>query len=592
LFRGQHSISMRLFLLFVFSMTAILLLIGVLVYNRTIAQYHQKLNEITQKNVSQTDALFDLLLRGYDSLSKSISSNMDMIRLLQEKPDNPAIDFINERTITNMIGAIYYSREDLIGIHVMNFAGKIYNYGNAMSAVDPDYAKAGWFGRIQAAAGKMSWIGVSPRSVIDRAETRPVFAFGRLIYDLNEHTPIGVVLIEVDPQSILDAMANLKLSDHTQIYVQSSQGVILASTEANATDIPQPLRDLPVPVSDQDIVTQDVDRHLVIASKLPFGGWTIVSRTPNADLNAELNQTKRFLFIAVAVLIAVSALIASLVARTISSPLKRMIREMKKVESGDFNGMLDVSSYKEINQLSSSFNRMVNRISELIERVKISSVSEKNAELLALQSQVNPHFLYNTLDMIYWMMDDKGDDRLGEVILALSNLFRYSSHWEEGMAVTLREELEQIGHYLTIILTRLGNRLKVDIDIDPRWMDIKLPKMTLQPLIENAVKHGLEPLNRPGTLRLFAERQGANLRLVVRDNGVGMTERQLGELMRFVRSGKPQGSVRTGIGLQNLNRRWQHMYGDAYSLEMESAPDQGTSVVLTLPLPIEGGLKP
>ncbi|MBB6733145.1 sensor histidine kinase [Cohnella sp. CBP 2801] len=580
---------MRLFFLIVFCMTAVLLLISVLVYNRTIAQYHQRLNDITQKNVSQTDALFDLLLRGYDSLSKSISSNMDLIRLLQEKPDNAAIDFINERTITNMIGAIYYSREDLIGIHVMNFNGKIYNYGNAMSAIDTDYAASDWFSMIRAAAGKMSWIGVSAQSVIDRAETRPVFAFGRLIYDLNEHTPIGIVLIEVEPQSILDAMANLKLSDHTEIYVESDQGSILASTEPNVTEIPKPLQGLPAPGSDQDIFTQDTDGHLVIVSKLPFGGWTITSRTPDADVNAELNQTRRFLFVVVAALIAFSAFIASLVARSISSPLKRMIREMKKVESGNFNGMLDISSYKEINQLTASFNRMVGRISELIERVKISSVSEKNAELHALQSQVNPHFLYNTLDMIYWMMDEKGDERLGEVILSLSAMFRYSSNWEDGMEVTLREEVEQIGHYLRIILTRLDNRLQVEIDIDPRWMDIKLPKMTLQPIIENAVKHGLEPLKRPGELKVFAERDASHLNLVVRDNGVGMTEEQLCSLTESVNGGgKQSGKGRRGIGMQNLNRRWQHMYGEAYSLQVKSSPDEGTSVILPLPLPMEG----
>nr|WP_221626723.1 sensor histidine kinase [Cohnella lubricantis] len=578
-------------------MTGILLLISLLFYNRTTEQYHQKIAALTQKNVSQTDALFDLLLKGYDSLSKSISTNMDIIRLIQEKPDNPAVDFINERSVTNMIGAIYYSRDDIIGIHLLSATGKIYSYGNAMSVVDPEFAKTESFEKVNEAAGKISWIGVSEHSIIDKNESRPVFAFGRLMYDLNEHTPIGILLIEVEPQLILDAMDNLKLGAHSEIYLQSDQGIVLASSEPGVREIPKMMRGLPAPENEQDIVTQDLEEQLIIASKLPFGGWTIWSRTPNADLDVELDQTKRFLFIAVPALILLSALIASLVSRTISSPLKRMIREMKKVESGDFNGTLNVTSYREINQLTASFNRMVLRISELIERVKVSSVSEKNAELHALQTQVNPHFLYNTLDMIYWMLDEKKDDRLGEVVLSLSRMFRYSSHWEAGMEVTLREELEQTGHYLTIIMTRLSGRLTVNLNIDERWKDFKLPKMTLQPLIENAVKHGIEPLDRPGELQVYAEAHERHWSLVVKDNGAGMSEAARHALTLALQGrrmpaapdeGSSSGSRAAGIGIQNLQSRLQHMYGEAYGIRVESEPGSGTAVILNLPLPKEG----
>ncbi|RUS44308.1 sensor histidine kinase [Cohnella sp. AR92] len=572
-------------------MTAILLIISFLFYNRTIIQYHEKLTTLTQKNVSQTDALFDLLLRGYDSLSKSISSNMDLIRLLQEKPTNPTIDIINERSITNMIGAIYYSRQDVIGIHVMSSSGRTYSYGNAMSVVSPGFQKSAPYAKIVAAAGKLSWIGVSESSIIDNNEERPVFAFGRLIYDFNEHTPIGIVLIEVQPQPILDAMDNLKLGEHSEIYLQSDQGNLLASSVPEVLEIPQPILSQPAPKSEQDVVTRNVGRNLLVASKLPFGGWTIWSLTPNADLDVELNRTKRFLFIAVPALIVVSALIASLISRTISSPLKRMIREMKKVESGDFDSMLKLTSYREINQLAASFNRMVLRISELIERVKESSVSEKNAELHALQTQVNPHFLYNTLDMIYWMLDEKGDERLGEVVLALSRMFRYSSHWDDGMEVTLREELEQIDNYLTIIKTRLGGRLTVAIEIDERWKEFKLPKMTLQPIIENAVKHGLEPLeplNRPGELRVYAEESARQWRLIVKDNGVGMTEADLQRLINAVQRRQDDGESVGGIGVTNLQRRLQHMYGEAYGIRVESSEGEGTTVILELPLPLKG----
>jgi two-component system, sensor histidine kinase YesM len=119
---------------------------------------------------------------------------------------------------------------------------------------------------------------------------------------------------------------------------------------------------------------------------------------------------------------------------------------------------------------------------------------KKITELHALQTQVNPQPLHNTLDMIYWMLDEKGQDQLGEVVLSLSHMLRNSSRWEEGADVSLREELEQSGYYLTIIQVRLEGKVSVGISMDEWWLDIRLPKMTLQPLIGNAAKHGLEPL--------------------------------------------------------------------------------------------------
>ncbi len=218
-----------------------------------------------------------------------------------------------------------------------------------------------------------------------------------------------------------------------------------------------------------------------------------LSTTSSEDLNAELVQNQRYLLIVALIFIIVSVLIASIVSKGISLPLKRVIWEMKWGETGNFRHTVNIESYEVNNQLATSFNHIVSQIAELVELVRITSASEKNAELHALQTQVNPHFLYNTLDPIYWMLDEKGQDQLGEVVLSLSHMLRYSSHWEEGADVSLREGLEQIGHYLTIIQVRLQGRVSVGISMDG-WLDIRLPKMILQPLIENAAEHGLEPL--------------------------------------------------------------------------------------------------
>ncbi len=575
-----NTIQSRLFLLFLVSMTTILVIVSLLFYDRTAEDYQSKVSDLSKKNSSQTVALFDLLLKGYDSLSKSVSNNMDVVRLLSQKGASPAVDYINERSITNVIGAIYYSRDDLLGIHVLSMEDKVISFGDYPNVIDPMYAESDWFKQIRASSAEMVWLGVFPRSVVDTSLQAPVFAFGRLIYDLDQYKPIGIVLIEADPQLILSAMDNLKLGPNGDAYVVSGADKVIASSadapmldDANMAEVNR---------SGEGVYSGG--NEIVVTSKITAADGTIVSRTPAADLNMELLRTKRYLVAVFVVLVFISVLIAIWGSRTVSSPLKRVVREMRKVEAGNFDRVLSIQSYHEVGQLVDSFNHMVSRIAELIEQVKISSVSEKNAELQALQSQVNPHFLYNTLDMIYWLLDEKGNDKLADVVLSLSHMFRYSSHWDNE--ATLGQEVEQIRHYLTIIETRLEGRLSVEIEIGDNWLNFRLPKMTLQPIIENAVKHGLEASGGAGKLRIRAEREEDSLTITVSDNGIGMSEQRLALLNESLEiSNSPREGG--GVGMINLQRRLRLMFGERYGISVESSPLKGTKVRIRLQLPEE-----
>jgi two-component system sensor histidine kinase YesM len=190
-------------------------------------------------------------------------------------------------------------------------------------------------------------------------------------------------------------------------------------------------------------------------------------------------------------------------------------------------------------------------------------------------------------------LDEKGNDRLGEVVLSLSHMFRYSSHWEGNAEVTLREEVEQIRHYLNIIQMRLEDRLTVEIDIDEQWMNLPVPKMLLQPVIENAVKHGLEA-QKSGLLTVRAVPDAKYLNIRVQDNGAGMPPETLMRLRRSLDTytAEPAGEgestgIRQGIGMQNLHQRLKYMFGDEYGIGIESVQDEGTTITLRLPLPVQ-----
>ncbi|MGG3743096.1 sensor histidine kinase [Paenibacillus chibensis] len=593
--RRFRSIRNRLFLLFMGCMTGILILVSVLYYNRTLAIIHSKVSDIAEKNISQTAGLFNLMLQGYNSLSKSLNSNYELTRLLQETASNPAVGVINERTITNIIGAAYYSRSEVVGIHILSKDGKVYSYERQFAGViDNNYAQTEWYKKLGESSGNMVWLGLYPGSPINTMQQQEkVFVFGRKLYDLTNHKEIGILVIETNPSPIMEALSNVSISPGTRVYILGEDHKIIASSEKKGAKRPE-LDKLPAPSPDDNIVVDNTSDQLIIGANTSIAGWTIYGLTPKKDIRAEVYQTTKFLLIVVLVLIILSTVLASIVSRNIASPLKLLIREMKKVEMGNFSGSVNVNSFDEINSLVSSFNRMVHRMDELIETIKISTVSEKNAQLQALQAQVNPHFLYNTLDMIYWMLDEQENERLSRVVLSLSQMFRYSSNWEEASQTTLGRELEQIRHYLTIIETRLGGRVRTDITAEEAWIDVRLPKMTIQPIIENAVKYGLEPKGGLGYLRVSTEAQGNKLMIRIEDNGAGMDEETLDRVRDMLShkqvettNGEGNGS-RRGIGLRNVHDRLVMMFGETYGLYIESELHVGTVVRITIPIPPRG----
>ncbi|WP_174818562.1 cache domain-containing sensor histidine kinase [Paenibacillus kobensis] len=640
--RGFRSFRNRLFILLIISMIGLLSIVTFLYYQRATDQLHNKVTEIAEKNVRQTMHVYDLLLDSYNGLSKSLITNAELLRMIDNHTDNPALAIINERAITNILGNMFYSRSDIISIHVFTNSGTAYSYGNYPNAVEPYFTSREWYNRIQKSDGGIVWLGLFKHSLTDQTIEQPVFAYGRLMYDLIEHKPIGILLVQMNANQVTSALVNMRLGPDSDAFILSQDGRMLASDDpAEAANVPwnfhaddseqlstfettsahvaaieaansgidigmtstptsmdalELLLSLHGTVHDNDIVFDQRPQELVVASMANKIDWTFISRTPNSNLNVEFNQTKHYFVLVLSILLLVSIAIASFIARTITLPLKRLVQEMRQVENGNFRGSVHTkSSYEEIDILVASFNHMVYRMDDLITREKESSAREKQAQLQALQSQVNPHFLYNTLDMIYWMLDEQENDRLSRIVLSLSHMFRYSSDWNESSDSTLGEELALIRHYLTIIEARLDDRLTVDIEVEPEFMDVQIPKMTLQPIIENAVKHGLEPALRPGRLRVYAEAEGQRLHITIADNGVGIEPHALAQL-QLALGQHPDGTdpnsphviastKRKGIGIANVHHRLALMHGESYGLTVHSEQGAGTTIRVTLPLP-------
>lgn len=615
----KNTIGSRLFMLFFGLSMALLIILTSVYYNRATKQINGKVGEVATRNVVQAGMHLDLLLKGYKTLTKSIAGSPEIQLLASRTENNQAIRAIKDRTITNALGAIFYSWDDVIGIHVITDSGNVYSYGSGMAhVIDIDYRTRDWYDKIVSSNGETVWLGMQAQSFIDRNEKKPVFAFGRQLSDINRSKSTGIILVEMHPTAVLDILDNLHLSPNSEQVIVDGRDRVVARQELGKLGqaLPAALR---VEIGDEDDVRYGMrnnGRELVVGTRLKQTDWSLVSATPKAELTVEINETKQFLLVIAGLLALLSAVLALLLSRAISRPIKKLINEMKRVEQGNFEAGLKVKSFEEINVLVHVFNRMVMRVNRLILRVRTVSASEKNAQLHVLQSQVNPHFLYNTLDMIYWMLDEEKEAHLGNVVHSLSHIFRYSSDWDTSKMVPIWSEMEQIDRYLYIVKTRMDDLLHYETNIAPEWRELRVPKMILQPIVENAVIHGLDKKisDEIGAIVVSTELDGEGLLIHVSDNGAGIPEEGVRGLRRKLAAISEEESVREqsidssaetdrtdsyesdsrdlrrGIGMENVHRRLLLRFGPRYGLRVDSAPERGTRVTLRIPAyPVSGG---
>ncbi|MBM6715228.1 sensor histidine kinase [Gemmiger formicilis] len=268
--------------------------------------------------------------------------------------------------------------------------------------------------------------------------------------------------------------------------------------------------------------------------------------------------------------------------RILSRPLAALASAMERFEQdADHFAYEPVSGTREVEELSDSFGHMVHRIQHLMATVREEEVNLRKTELKALQAQINPHFLYNTLDSIAWMCEQGRNADAVNMVHALARLFRISISKGHEL-IPIRKELEHAESYLQIQKYRYKNQFTYDFKVDESCLDCLCNKITLQPILENAIAHGLDLMVEPGHIDVEVCRDGKDILFRVQDDGVGMDEEQV----RHILHSEP--GDRTGIGIKNVNDRLRIYFGEGYGLRIESEPDEGTCVEIRMPQVREG----
>lgn len=314
-------------------------------------------------------------------------------------------------------------------------------------------------------------------------------------------------------------------------------------------------------------------------SSLDSCNWKIVGVSFNDEITqAVKSQVVVGLIFALLFSAFMSAVIYFLLSRTVTRPVRRLVASMQKFEkqAETFEYKADMSNVAEFQTLSTSFEHMVLMIQSLVEKVHNEEIVLRKTELKALQAQINPHFLYNTLDSIQWMCEQDNSKDAVKMVGALAKLFRISiSHGNEFIAIS--DELKHAESYLIIQSYRYKNQFTYSFDVDKSVLDCMCNKITIQPFIENAIYHGLDRMVDEGEIKIIVERRGKDIAVIVKDNGLGMTEEQCKAVLQKGRSDSK------GIGVKNVDDRLKIYFGEEYGITIDSELDVGTTVTIKIP---------
>jgi two-component system sensor histidine kinase YesM len=426
---------------------------------------------------------------------------------------------------------------------------------------------------------------------------RLIFSVVQAIVNTQTFQTVGAIVINIDTQNAIqqiitetenqsDTSFLIYGANHQTIYVtplQSHTNDAQPNELAFSHAVQQALRQ-----QTGQLTWNDTD-YFLSSNTSPLSGWTVAALVPSSSLMQDIDAIKQTTMMMICLTILLVFGTTLLAITRLSQQITQLRSLMREVERGNLDVRFHAQGRSELTSLGNSFNHMVIRLKQLIQDNYESQLQRKKAELEALHSQLNPHFLYNTLGTFQMLAMMEGQDRLATMAYRLGQLMRYSL--EAGTLVELRQEVDQIEHFLSLIQERYEDRLRYVIQIAEPLLSYQIPRFTLQPLIENAIYHGIDPKSQGGCIEVTGWQEEQHLVLEIRDDGIGMSEKELARWQAaLIYEANPFTRSRH-IGILNVQGQIQRIFGSDYGLTL-TAGQAGEGIVVTIHLPLCSSEKP
>lgn len=442
-----------------------------------------------------------------------------------------------------------------------------------------NYSERIWFTRAMMAKGEPTF---SPPHVQNLFQEKRdwVITYSRQIeWFQGENYHSAVLLVDMNFKTFRRICNRVDLGESGYIFVVSPEGNFIYHPQKKVLYSEVESEDLDLAVGREDggfTIERDGMDYAVNICSVDFANWKVVSVASTEEVRATVQDMWIFLGTMILFAILFAFFIAIQVARFITSPIRKLQFLMHQVENGALAIRAPERGAYEIRELSKSFNTMVEKICSLMDEVIEEKDLLRKSEIRALQAQINPHFLYNTLDSIVWLAETGKKEDVVTMVTSLASLLRLTISKGDAF-LTVEEELRHAESYLVIQKIRYGDKFDFSIEADEDALRCRTVRIILQPLLENAIYHGIEPMEEKGMIRICVRKQGERLLMQVIDNGVGMDE----ATQRSILETNPEKS--SGIGVKNVDERIRLCCGEEYGLRFYSRPGEGTTIEIWLP---------
>lgn len=551
---------------------------------------HIYTSSIVKKTINNVSDNSSLIITQMNSMLTNAVSSANMLTLnlnkvmVEDQADSArqVSDLQLYTRITNQLSfalVVFPDVESIAFIDQQNhiFGSNLNLENNAELAVSSDILK-----RLQKSNGANIWFPMQTRDYLVTSPDEPVLTLGKRIVNINTGVPLGYLILNIRESAFSSIYENIGSIKEGTYFIADGTGIIVSSKKSD--EVLQPIADptlrswVLAGEALTDIQPSEGGRMLLVSTEIPNFEWKLISMVLYDQLTDDTRKITILIVLIGLVCFIISLLAARLLSNVIARPIVHLSRHMKKIKEGNLDQQIEVSSGDEIGLLASGFNTMIGRVKELLVNISAEQRKKREYELALMQEQIKPHFLYNTLDVIYTLSEMGRTRDVQRTTKALADFYRVTLSQGKDQ-IKLEEETRSVKDYLSIQRIRYSDVFDFTMDIEPDILVSIIPKLTIQPLVENAIYHGLKNKASFGHLTITGRREDQKVILIVEDDGAGITAERLQEIRSSMRD--PQQQV--GYGLRSVNERIKLYFGEPFGVQIQSASGVGTIVTVELP---------
>lgn len=584
-FAHRLSIKSKLIVIAIVFLCYPTIIIGYIGYQNVSETLKEKSFNYSKSSIDQLSIIFSERLEALRAFSFQILYDNTIYEASSDIEFNQ-VDYLWESNFNKYLKANLYSKYEFSEISVyFTSSDKLYQSSRInVLLTDASYIKKQLYNSAKETKGTPVWV------VDQNDKGEKEIYITKLIYSPNSGKEVALIVFKIDAKELFKSFTNIESALKHNLTVVSSNNIPVHSYSIDKEQ-PIDLSQIKLTGSVQEITEAKVGKDTIyyICKTIKPSDWKIVISISENILLKEVKSESRIVLILCLIGLPIVVVLINFLYIDLIRPLNLLIKKMLQIEKGNIGVTIDINRSDEMGYVIRSFNNMSQQINTLINKVYKVQLAIKDSELKALQSQINPHFLYNTLETINWKAKINGVEEISEMVGALSSIIDANLNRSGDNTIAMHKEIEYIKNYNLIITKRFGTKIAFRMDIAEDTLNCQIPKLIIQPMIENAVYHGLEMKKGGGTIELKTEKIGNILYIIVKDDGLGIDERTLEKLNSKLREDvynnfDPALSDNSKIGVINVHRRLRLLYGDEFGLTIESIIREGTTITIKIPV--------